>query len=133
MAKLGCQKSITLEPIDTKFDIVDYVCDTLQCVHVANYTDHLVEVSQQIYTYTVIYYFFNFYGINFCLPHETRPLNHCLHILILVRCQGSRPRGRPKRTWKEVVRKDCQARKRNKEDAMDCCKWRKVTRMGVSR
>ena len=85
MAKLRCQKSITLEPIDTKFDIVDYVCDTLQCVHVANYTDHLVEVSQQIYMYTVISYIFNFYGINFCLPHETRPLNHFLHILILVR------------------------------------------------
>jgi len=37
---------------------------------------------------------------------------------------GSRPRGRPKRTWKEVVREDCQARKLNKEDAMDRCKWR---------
>jgi len=33
---------------------------------------------------------------------------------------------RPKRTWKEVVREDCQARKLNKEDAMDRCKWRKV-------
>ena len=31
---------------------------------------------------------------------------------------GSRPRGRPKRTWKEVVQKDCQARNLNKEDAM---------------
>ena len=28
--------------------------------------------------------------------------------------EGSRPRGRPKRTWKEVVREDCQARKLNK-------------------
>ena len=25
--------------------------------------------------------------------------------------QGPRPRGRPKRTWREVVREDCQARK----------------------
>ena len=40
--------------------------------------------------------------------------------------EGSRPRGRPKRTWKEVVRQDCQARKLNKEDAVDRCKWRKV-------
>ena len=40
--------------------------------------------------------------------------------------KGSRPRERPKRTWKEVVREDCQARKLNKEYAMDCCKWRKV-------
>ena len=38
--------------------------------------------------------------------------------------EGSR--GRPKRTWKEVVREDCQARKLNKEDAVDRCKWRKV-------
>jgi len=40
--------------------------------------------------------------------------------------EGSRPRGRPKKTWKEVVNEDCQARKLNKEDAMDRCKWRKV-------
>ena len=33
--------------------------------------------------------------------------------------KGSRPRGRPKRTWKEVVQKDCQARNLNKEDTMD--------------
>ena len=39
---------------------------------------------------------------------------------------ASRPRGRPKRTWKEVVREDCQARKLNKEDAVDHCKWRKM-------
>ena len=32
---------------------------------------------------------------------------------------GPRPRGRPKRTWREVVREDCQARKLNTEDAMD--------------
>ena len=35
--------------------------------------------------------------------------------------EGRRPRGRPKRTWREVVREDCQARKLNKEDAMDRC------------
>jgi len=40
--------------------------------------------------------------------------------------QGPRPRGRPKRTWREVVREDCQARKMNKEDAMDRCKLRKM-------
>jgi len=38
----------------------------------------------------------------------------------------SRPRGRPKKTWKEVVREDCQARKLIKEDAMDRSKWRKM-------
>jgi len=40
--------------------------------------------------------------------------------------QGPRPRGRPKRTWREVVREDCEARKMNKEDAMGRCKWRKM-------
>ena len=40
--------------------------------------------------------------------------------------QGPTPRGRPKRTWKQVVREDCQARKMNREDAMDRCKWRKM-------
>jgi len=40
--------------------------------------------------------------------------------------KGSRPKERPKRTWKEVVCEDCQARKLNKEDAVDRCKWRKV-------
>ena len=33
---------------------------------------------------------------------------------------------RPKRTWREVVLEDCQARKLNKEDAVDRCKWRKM-------
>jgi len=37
--------------------------------------------------------------------------------------EGSKPRGRPKRTWKEVVQKDCQARNLNKEDAMDRGRW----------
>ena len=33
--------------------------------------------------------------------------------------EGPRPRGRPKRTWREVVKEDCQARKLNIEDAID--------------
>ena len=49
-----------------------------------------------------------------CMEHEVK---------------GSRPRGRPKKTWKEVVREDCQARKLNKEDVMDHCKWRKVIKV----
>jgi len=40
--------------------------------------------------------------------------------------EGLRTRGRPKKTWKEVVCEDCQARKLNKEDAMDSYKWRKM-------
>jgi len=33
--------------------------------------------------------------------------------------EGPRARGRPKRTWREVVKEDYQARKLNKEDAID--------------
>ena len=33
--------------------------------------------------------------------------------------EGARLRGRPKRTWREVVQKDCQAWKLNREDAID--------------
>jgi len=40
--------------------------------------------------------------------------------------EGPRPRERPKRTWTEVVKKDCLARKLNKEDAVDRSKWRKL-------
>jgi len=40
--------------------------------------------------------------------------------------EGLRPRGRPKRTWREVVEKDCQARKLNEEDAVDRSRCRKL-------
>jgi len=40
--------------------------------------------------------------------------------------EGPRPRRRPKRTWREVVEKDCQAHKLNKEDAVDSSEWRKL-------
>ena len=33
--------------------------------------------------------------------------------------EGARPKGRPKKTWREIVEKACQARKLNREDAMD--------------
>jgi len=39
--------------------------------------------------------------------------------------EGTIPSGRPKRTGKEVVQKDCHARKLNREDAVDCSRWRK--------
>jgi len=44
--------------------------------------------------------------------------------------EGSRPRGRPKRTWREVVQKDCQARSLNREDAMDRGRWKKLIKIG---
>jgi len=39
--------------------------------------------------------------------------------------EGARPRGRPKKTWREIVDKDCQARGLNREDATDRSRWRK--------
>jgi len=39
--------------------------------------------------------------------------------------EDARPRCRPKRTWREVVQKDCQAHKLNREDAMDRSRWMK--------
>ena len=33
-----------------------------------------------------------------------------------------------KKTWREIVEKDCQARKLNREDAMDRTKWMKQIR-----
>jgi len=40
--------------------------------------------------------------------------------------EDPRPRERPKRTGREIVKEDCQARKLNTEDAMECSKWRKL-------
>jgi len=42
--------------------------------------------------------------------------------------EGSRPTGRPKRTWTEVVQ-DCKARNSNKEDAMDRSTWKKLIKI----
>jgi len=39
---------------------------------------------------------------------------------------GVQDQGGAGKSWKEVVREDCQARKLNKEDAVDRCKWRTV-------
>jgi len=39
--------------------------------------------------------------------------------------EGTRPRGRPKKTWREIVETDFRARGLNTEDAMDQSRWRK--------
>jgi len=44
--------------------------------------------------------------------------------------EGSRPRGRPKRTWREVVQKYCQAGKLNREDAIDRGRRKKLIKIG---
>ena len=40
--------------------------------------------------------------------------------------EASRPRGRPKRTWLEVVRKDCEAHQLSIDGAVDRGRWRKL-------
>jgi len=42
--------------------------------------------------------------------------------------EGARPSGRPKKTGREIVEDDCQARNLNKADAMDHKRWRKQIR-----
>jgi len=42
---------------------------------------------------------------------------------------GSRPRGRPKRTWLEVVHSDCQVCGLSKDAAIVRSRWRKMIRM----
>jgi len=44
--------------------------------------------------------------------------------------ESARPRGRLKRTWREVVQKDYQTCKLNREDAMDRSRWRKLIKDG---
>ena len=39
--------------------------------------------------------------------------------------EGTRPRDRPKKTWREIVEKDCRAHGLNTEDAMCHRRWRK--------
>ena len=46
--------------------------------------------------------------------------------------EGARQRGRPKKTWRQIVEKDCQACKLNREDAMDLNRWRNQKRVNVS-
>ena len=41
--------------------------------------------------------------------------------------EGARPRGRPDKLG-VIVEKNCQALKLNREDAMDCGRWRKWVR-----
>jgi len=48
----------------------------------------------------------------------------------IVILDGSRPRGRPNRSWREVVQKDCQARKLNRDDAIDRSRWKKLIMIG---
>ena len=55
--------------------------------------------------------------------------NHWVKKCMEYEVVGSRPRGRPKRTWLEVVQRDCQVCGLSKDDAMVRGRWRKMIRM----
>jgi len=40
--------------------------------------------------------------------------------------EGVMPRGRPKKTRRKIVQKECQTRKLNREDAMDRSRWKQI-------
>jgi len=52
----------------------------------------------------------NDYWVKTCMEYEVK---------------GARPRGRLKKTWREIVEKDYQARGLNREDAMNRIRWKK--------
>jgi len=60
-----------------------------------------------------------------CEKKDTDWVKKCMEYEV----EGSRPRGRPKRIFKEVVQRDCQARNLNKEDAMDHGRWKKMIKI----
>jgi len=47
-----------------------------------------------------------------CAAKDNDRVKKCMEYEV----EGPRPKGRPKRTWREVVKEDCQARKLNTED-----------------
>ena len=49
--------------------------------------------------------------------------------LMCMEVESSRQRGRPKRTWREVVHIDCKACKSNRDDAIDRSKWNKLIKV----
>jgi len=61
-----------------------------------------------------------------CCEKKTDWVKKCMEYEV----EDSRPRGRLKRTWREVVRKDCQVRNLNREDAMDRGRWKKLIKIG---
>jgi len=60
------------------------------------------------------------------LGGQTTTVQKCMEYEV----EGSKPRGRPKRTWREVVQKDFQALKLNRESAIDRSSWKKLIKVG---
>ena len=67
--------------------------------------------------------------LSYFIPREqaetTHSIDNYFYTLHAVFCVISGSNG-PMRNWKEIVEKDCQAHKLNKEDAIDGSRWRKL-------
>jgi len=57
-----------------------------------------------------------------CYGHVSRKDENVWFKSGVYKMEDVRLRGRPRKTWKEVVEKDCWTRQLNKEDAMDASK-----------
>ena len=63
--------------------------------------------------------------LGMCCENKNDWVKKCMEYEV----EGARPRGRPKKTWRQIVEKDCRARGLNREDAMDRARWRKLIGM----
>ncbi|XGW19497.1 hypothetical protein V3C99_003389 [Haemonchus contortus] len=57
-----------------------------------------------------------------------RPQSHPIREAMEFEAQGKRPRGAPKKRWRDVIKKDLAETKVTAEDAVDRMKWRRLTR-----
>jgi len=57
-------------------------------------------------------------------PGEPVPEETCMEYEV----ESARLRGRPKKTWRDIVEKDCQVLGLNREDATDRSRWMKQKR-----
>ena len=65
------------------------------------------------------------FGVNFWCYLKIKSPNNWVKKYMEYQVEGARPTGRPKKAWTEIVEKDCQARRLNTEDVMDCIRWMK--------
>jgi len=87
--------------------------------------DHITQVLEDLKIYT---------GCQYLNEWSSRwPDNDWVKKCTEYEVVGSRPRGRPKRTWLKVVQRDCQVRGLSRDDAVIRGRWRKLIRMVISR
>ncbi|VDO67406.1 unnamed protein product [Haemonchus placei] len=55
---------------------------------------------------------------------QSRPIREAMEF----EAQGKRPRGTPKKRWRDVIKKDLAEAKVKAEDAVDRMKWRRLRR-----